>query len=487
MPKSSILQKLRSVLSGYADKAYFSPMWHCVVPLIGISETRVLSALFTVFLKIDSLTFRQDEDDKVWVQITQKDLSYFAGSLSIRSLAYAKERLVELGFIETSVEIVNNSKQPLWWSFDFDKFGRFFDFAKAFDCNFNPLNYGKTQEWKEFYLQNPDVVNEFKGLVQNFQCYIPNEASLCPQKENHSRDNTRDFCESKISESRENSLAKKVRENVTSGKKKKRIDVKPDKYIEFWNSLPNVPKCKIGYDAYEKCRAFFRAFKEYKAGSELFPLDTQLQKDIQLKTINRSSRRAPKCGPKQIPMRPDEEMFEWIKVAANAYSPDYVPIDKAHLPKSLYQFLYNDHSPKHGQYSIFLEKLWVNPPLTIDEDTYDRLWDHADADVQEMYVLFQGWYNIANGRDRDARFSLKDHKRLLSIARDWCDYYYKDLKEAGYVMPGSIEIPYFEAYVSYIKDVAPVNDFYDGMPLGTFKKCGQFWKVVLGEDSCIDY
>lgn len=490
MGKNNRVKELRSILSAYMDGAYYSPMWHCVVPLLGVSETRLISALFTVFLKVESVEFRQDKNEKVWIQISRDALCYFTGGMSKNNLDRAKERLVQLGFIETEVQTLNGAKQPLWWSFNFEQFGRFFDFAKAFDCNFNPLKYGHIQEWVEFYSQNPEIVDEFKVLVKDFEKYIPQEDNLEAQKikpplgagekqglqyaKNNPRVKT-------ISNSR-----KPVKEKVSAKSKEKLDDVKPDKYIEFWNSLPNVPKCKIGYKSYEKCREFFRAFKEYRVGTELFPLDSVERQRIQLNVINRSSKKAPKCGPRQIPMRPDSEMFEMIEEAANVYKTGYAPVDKSKLPSTLLSFLYNDHSPSRGATSIFLEKLWAYPPLTIDDETYETLWNRADDDTQEMYSLFQEWYNIANGRDREARFSLKDHKHLLCIAKDWRDYYYEDLKEFGHIMPGSISIPYFKDYVGYIKYVAPVDDFYDGMPLGTFKKGGQFWKIVLGEDSCID-
>lgn len=484
MGKNNKIKELRSVLSAYTDGAYYSPMWHCIVPILGITETRLLSALFTVFLRVESLVYKQGEDGKVWVQIARNTLCYFTGGMSIRSLSYAKDRLVKLGFIETEVQVCKGVKQPLWWAFNFEQFGRFFDFAKAFDCNFNPLKYGNTQEWAEFYSQNPEIVDEFKSLVKDFENYIPEDST---QKEKGPAETgllqREGNVEGKIGKY-VYGLTKRVKGNLPVKPKKSLQDIKPDKFIEFWNTQPSVPKCKIGSKAYEMCREFFKALQRYQVGTELFPLDTEEQQRLQLKILNRSVKSAPKCGPKQIPMRPDKEMFEMIEEAAKVYQVGYAPVDKKKwLPTALSRFLYNDHSRTFGRTSMFLEKLWARPPQTLDDAVYDSLWENADEDTRWIYETFQKWYNINRGREEDDSFLLKDHKRLLGIARDWRDYFYDELRDHSI---NGWDMNRFDDYVEYIKYVVPEDCLTEDMPLGTFKKGGYFWKRIFGEDSCLD-
>lgn len=172
------------------------------------------------------------------------------------------------------------------------------------------------------------------------------------------------------------------------GLKKPKKEARPDEYVEFWNSLPDVPKSYLGSQAYELCRNFFRAYQNHEIGTTtewILPND--------YKSITSCEDKQKKKGK----TRTRDEIFEHARIAARAFDPKYFPKDKKGLKKlGLKGFLYNSHA-KYGQSSAFM-KFVDSPPLRLD-DTRGIIESKTSDDEAHVIDIITEIYCFANDRD----------------------------------------------------------------------------------------
>lgn len=200
-----------------------------------------------------------------------------------------------------------------------------------------------------------------------------------------------------------------IKEKLGHGKQKKNIPADP--YIEYWNSLPGTPKCKPGSKAYEKGRAFFKAYCHYEVGRDRWFLPAEY-KPI-LKEINQEA--AHKKG-KRPAQRPHDEMLLHIEMAAFAFHPEYHPQDKRGLKKlGLSGFLYNSYSRNNGQSSAFCK--FVHKPVLRLDDTANTVIERLTDFESEVMDIVKEIYCFANNCDSNS-LSDKEEISAAKVARD---------------------------------------------------------------------
>lgn len=481
-------QEVKALVSTFVDCSGFIRDFKFFGVFMSKSAKDLFCTLLHFFLVLDPMgdrfTYKTGEDGRKWLQMSSADMCKYS-EIAIATLYRCIDELTKMGLVSTSVETIKGSKQPLYWALNYKTFERFILMATYFVgvAGMFPSKIGR-KRWVDFYVQHPEIVNEFKGYVKDFESYIPTEEekriALATLGEAPGRQEIekRDFEDADAS----NSTKRKVTTFKTPVKKKNTKksgmsvpDAKPDRFVEYWNTLPDVPKCKLGSKNYEIARSFFKAHQRYEAGEcKGFMLDSDEYKRLELRSLNGIPSNAQRRGPKKIPMRSDEEMFQHIGKAALVYQKEYMPLDKKKLPKTLPVFLYNTHSKKYGTTSMFLEKLSSWEPVSLDDSTYDALWDKGDEAVHNTYHLLAGIWNRHNHMEENDFLPLKEHKTLLQICESWVQFYFKAVESDP-------EHVYFGSYADFREWMGSVIEDYcwDDMPITAFRIGSTLWRKLM--------
>ncbi len=186
-----------------------------------------------------------------------------------------------------------------------------------------------------------------------------------------------------------------------------------NRFIEFWNTLPHVPKCKKGTKSYTSACKFLEQFRRFEVGSPPFLFTSEVAKKLNIKKINKIPPNVSRRGPTQVPVRRDDEIFEALATAALVYDPQYAPLNKKVLPGTLFGFLYNAYSK--GLISMFLSKLELCPPLLLDAGRLDELEQQTPDWKLDIVEIVRGLYIYANRKPEDYELSLEEFKIALNV------------------------------------------------------------------------
>lgn len=446
---------LSGLMESLHDNSNKLVIFKAYVPLLGFKATVLLGQLCTI---ADScVQICTDEDGHVWYQ---QSIQWMARqtALSESGLRRAKQVLLDLGLIY--VRQTASSDRTTLWRVNREKFSRLAAFAHALHYATNPDNSETIHIWIEFANKNPDIVEEFRPLYPRLNQYMSASAPIrreCPQPDLQTGNGP------------------KLRDHVVF--KKQKVEqtkcVRPSRFIEFWNTMPGVPKCKLGSKAYEYARRFFTAHQRYEAGNcPGFFLSTDEQERIHLEKINRIPVGVPLRGPHKRAIRPDEQIFRHIEQASLVYRKEYAPQNKAYLPKSLSAFLFNTFSKKHGIYSMFLEKIAMRP-LLLEEVSVEAIMDNAQQDELDTLRVLKRLFDQANLRDEDQELSLRDLKTGLAAARRILQLY----KEIPVLEVGIFahHFGFYDQFLEWYERFAE-DQLWEGMPMSAFHPSKDLWR-----------
>lgn len=402
------------------------------IPLLGEASTRLLMHLCN---SLENGYRNIVHDGKGWHKQSLEWMSHHT-QIPYNSLRRARDVLVEVGLVEVCQS--NRCDRTTLWRVCDDVFLRFAAFAHARFPATRPTNGETLPAYLEWCKQNPTIYDEFKHLCPDEDQQLIEAvqapkmgSSICPKSQFVDKNNSEQRTEptplettalssddfaiylDSIKRTKEPSTPLDARTHIPEKPKRQ---TRPDKYVEHWNQQPHVPKCAIGTKSYEKARDFFRAHRHYRAGELDFGVDKEERKRLQLHKLNRVPAN-PKYDGARNPVRPDSEMLEHIELAALVFHPDFAPVNKKVLPRSLPHFLYNPFS-KRGASSIFLEKLLCNPPAPSENASVENLLDGADEQELEALEYVKRVYYLTNGRSPEQDLNLAELKEALSIVRN---------------------------------------------------------------------
>lgn len=418
------------------------------VPLLGLKATVLLMHLSAT---IDNhYRVHVDEEGVLW---HRQNMRWMArqSALSESGLRQAKKTLLDLGLIY--IRQTASYDRTTYWRVDREKLARFFAFAHALYAATRPDNTYTLQQWLDFRKEYPDIVAEFRHLY-------PRLDQFSIRQEMRPED-----C----------SYGLNLKEHAafqSQGRPKKQT--KPCRFVEFWNSLSDVPKCTLGTKAYEQARRFFAAHQRYEAGNcSEFLLTSDEQQRIRLDKVNRVPPNAKRRGPKKIPMRSDEQMFRHIELAACSYRKEYTPRNKTLLPRALPLFLFTAHSKKYGTYSMFLERVGIYRPRLLDDVSRESILARASDEELETLRVLKDLFDQANRRDENQELSSRDLKVALDAARKILELY----NEIP-VLEVSIFASHFGSYdwfLDWYRQFAEDN-LWEGMPMSAFHPSKDLWR-----------
>lgn len=421
------------------------------VPLIGLKATALLMHLNTT---IDNgFRVERDQDGFVWHRQNIKWMCR-QSTLSEYGLRKAKECLLELGLIH--VKYGSGMDRTVYWRVDKEKLTRFFAFAHALYAATRPENEYTLPQWHAFLKNHPDIVEEFRHLYPRLSQFDPDKQ---PRKVNA-----------------KNLMKQPVQHKSTQSKKSEDIKTRPCRFVEHWNAQNSTPKCKIGTKAYEMARRFFAAYSRYEAGNcNEFMLSSDEQQRIRLDKINRIPQNAPCRGPKKIPVRPDEQMFRHIELAARAYQKEYTPRRKELLPKSLPAFLFNAYSKRYGACSIFLERVGIFRSKPIDESDYDAMLQRASPQELDTVSVIKQLYDYANDRAQDKELSMREFKTALDISRKIIEQY-NDFDMDTHIIASHFR--YYDDFLQWFSSYAE-DEIWRGMPITALSPGKDLWRRFI--------
>lgn len=410
------------------------------VPLLGAKATTLLMHLCNT---LENEEPSMVDDGLLWHKQNIEWMA-FHSSLSQSSLRRAKQRLVEYGLVHVRQE--ETCDRTTFWRVDTEKLSRFFAFSHALRNALRPDNTKTLPIWHDFVHAHPEIVEEFRCMYERINQYMPEKNLPSPSL--------------------------KLKEHASFQKREMPVK-RPCRFIEHWNKQVGVPKCKLGTKQYEAARKFFIAHRKFLAGHKLYVLNSDEQERIQLEKVNRIPLDAPRGGRAQVPLRTDAQMFQHIERAALAYHPDFTPVNKQKLPKSLPAFLYNTFSKIRGISSLFLERLIAFVPQPIDEVSIDAIWAGAALDEQDTVAVLKRIFDMANNRDVEQSLSLRDLKAALSAARRII---------ALYMQIPLTEVPIFASHFGQYNEFLErfemfVEDqVWEGMPMSALHPSKDIWR-----------
>ena len=497
------------------DKALF--------PILGANAT-VLLLYLCESLETGYNTFAE-EDGTVWHRQNYEWLSYHT-TLPRYTAIRAKNLLEREGLIETKQADEDRTNE---WRIIEDKFKRLLQFATMLRLASKPDNERTFPAWEAWKKENSGIVKSFAHLVRSFpkptmkpaqdgdfgkvtNCnHEPLGMDFALKGIKHLQDISYSYEKLRFSSEyvtplkrrleknknifygqgeesgKENQTASKGASSVLAQKKrearakaqakeeKEQSDLnRPSRFVDYWNTLPHVPKCKIGTKAYYTARKFFSAYRRYEAGISVFVLPESEQKRLRIFPKQNSSDR-----------RTDKEIFEHIRTAALAYDPQYAPTDKTWL-RNLANFTFRIFGKNCSRVSRspFLEFV-AFPPKHIEITSAESLLENAGECEYAAFEAIQELYNQANGYDADHQLSLTELKKALAFARSY--------REAHKTVPAETNarlahhIGTFQDFLSEWKRFAKEH-IWEGMPLGAFARDKDIWrKWVAWENSNMGY
>lgn len=455
------------------DTGGFLMLPKAYVPLLGVHATMLLTHLNST---IDNgFQTTQDENGIIW---HRQNVAWMCrqAALSDHELRKAKTFLLDLGLIY--VKQLNGADRTTCWRVNKEKLTRFAAFAYALFSATRPDNSNTIKQWWAFAKTNPDIVEEFRDLYPDVHHFDP------PADDDILNKEVRIKAEAEIASMRRTKQGKcviDIRNNKhfqpALPKKEEAPAFKPCRFVEHWNAQPDIPKCNPGTKGYETMRAFFKAHQRYMAGNcSAFMLDPDEQKRIELAKINRIPVDADRRGRNKIPMRSDKQMFDHIERAAKSYQKEYAPADKTKLPKNAPAFVFNSFSKKYGRSSIFLERLSICPPVLLDDQTREALWNKADKFERMTYQILKYLFDYANNQDENSQLSNRDHKTALRIATSYYDFYWQEMQDTYSDVFASF--PHYEDFLSWVGHVGQ-ELVWDNMPMSAFDVGKDFWRKFL--------
>ena len=409
--------------------------------LIGTKATTLLLHLCNSLEQGFRVTY--DEEGVAWHEQNLQWMSFHT-TLPLNTLRRARQVLIDLGLVRTKQ--ARGFDRTTLWSICEEKLGRFYMFAHALRYALRPENTYTLRKWTDWAAQNPDIVQEFAGLwpkadelAQSIgMSHLPRMGGcIIPKRDdvlnNNTQEQNSDYVTKNPADSDDIVMRRtkkpRCRFNIHNGPdlgepKTKPKPKAPCPYVEHWNSLPHVPKCRANTQAYNKARQFFEAHRKYNIGKGQFFLDDAEKERLQLTKVNIVPLDAQRNKAGDL-LRPHEQMLSHIEKAALTYDPEYFPQDKKWLPRSLPQFLYNTKSKKYGQTSLFIERLVTRPAQPLSECTYDGLMATATKPELQVVDMVKSMYDLANGRDSTQELDLREFKHALSVSRNILNEYMK--------------------------------------------------------------
>lgn len=418
------------------------------VPLLGLKATVLLMHLNTTM--DNRYRVYADEDGVLW---HRQSLKWMArqSSLSESALRIAKKTLVDLGFIQ--IRQTATYDRTTYWRVDQEKLARFCAFAHALYAATRPDNRYTLPQWQRFANAHPEIVEEFRPLYPRLDQFSGRQEM---QLENSGRVNL------------------KAHAAFATREAKQRPMPRPCRFVEFWNTLPNTPRCTLGTKAYEQARRFFAAHRRFEAGncSEFF-LTSDEQQRIRLDKINRVPPTAELRGPKKTPVRSDDQMFRHIELAARSYRVEFTPRNKALLPRGLPAFLYTSHSKKYGTCSMFLERVGIFRPQLLDDVSREGILTRATPEELETVEVLKSLYDEANRRDETQQLSLRELKAALAAARGILSKY--DEIPVNEVSIFASHFGSYDWFLDWFRRFAE-DQLWDGMPMTAFDVNKDLWR-----------
>lgn len=396
-------------------------------PLIGLQAAALLDHISSS-LEDESSVFK---NERLWHRQTTAQTLYATG-LTHEEFRHARQLLLD----ERLIDNRRAAAGIMWWSLP-DKFYRFREFAALLRFALRP-DKKTISVWREWALKNSKIIEEFRHLWPRVDSFLP-----------------------------EKKLAFKVKQTLGS---KIPVDSCPseNRWVEFWNSLPHVPKCKPGSKAYNKAKAFFAAHHRYEAGQcRGFMLTKDVRKKLRLDKINKH--------PEDVTHRPDAEMYAHIEQAALAYYPTYAPVEKKWLG-GLDNFLYiNGEWSKMGTRSYFLERVAFAPQL-IEDNSYQKMIDKADDWELDIVEAIKHVYFVACRRDKAEQLSLSEFKSALIIARKIAEKYIEIPTDKVSILAHHFSD--YSAFVTWWKNYCEEH-VWDGMPLTALDPTKDMWRRFI--------
>lgn len=436
------------------------------IPLLGVHATMLLTHLNST---IDNgFQTTEDQDGLIWHRQNVKWMCRQT-ALCEYELRKAKKELLGLGLIH--IQQSGGVDRTTCWRVDKEKLARFAAFAYALFSATRPDNGKTIQQWWAFASKYPAIVEEFRSLYPRLHDFDP------PHNANPASPPNAPILVSQAPPQKKPIKVEIKKHDEFQPKQKQGTSPKPCRFVEHWNEQPEVPKCKLGTKAYEQARAFFKAHQRYQAGNcSGFMLDPDEQARIGLDKVNRIPLDAERRGPNKIPMRPDSQMFHHIEKAAKFYQKEYAPIDKSKLPNNASIFFFNPYSRKYGRSSMFLERLYISPPVLLEDETRDGLWTKAHKFERMTYRILKRFFDFANNRDENIELSIRDHKIALSIATHYYDFYCSEMENSYSDIYASF--PNYEDFLSWFAHVGQ-ELVWDNMPMGAFDVGKDLWRKFL--------
>lgn len=376
-------------------------------------------------------------------------------AMSESEVRQAKDTLLEEKLIQ-----VRQSKRSFdratMWSVNFFKLSRLWQFANALQMANKLENEHTLDAWHGWSRENSDIVNEWKHLYPRLGKF---EA------------------ERKAGKINVTAIAPEV--FTKAGKRKEQQENRKPaalcRYVEYWNNLPHVPKCKRDTKAYAFARKFFSHHRHYKAGqASPFILAADVQKYIKLHMINRVPFNALRVGKKNTPVRSHEEMISHIEKAALAFDPAYYPVNKKHLG-NLSSFLYRSMG-KGGTLSFFLERLEVNEPMLMKTTAHPDLQIEASEDEEDVIMIIETLFNQANGRRPNTEFSDREYNTALKIAREVLSMYDKIPTRTNATL--AHHFPDYLRFLDWWKEHCS-DHLWQGMPVNAFGIDKNLWRSFI--------
>lgn len=415
-------------------------LFKAYVPLLGLKASILLMHLTTTM--DNGYRVYADEDGVLWHKQSLKWMLR-QSTLSEHGLRVAKKKLVELGLVH--IKSLQSFDRTTYWRVDAEKLSRFCAFAHALYAATRPNNEHTLPQWQTFAKIHPDIVEEFKPLYPRLGQFG-------------------------VLEMKPVSIGSRLKKQNPAPQKQ----VNPCKFVEYWNTQADVPRCKMGTKAYETARKFFAAHRKYEAGNcSGFMLDSDEQARIRLDKVNRVPPTAERRGPKKTPVRSDEQMFRHIERAARAYRKDYEPKRKELLPRDLSTFLFNSHSKRYGAASMFLERIGIFPPRLIDDTSRAAILRRATPEELDTVEVLKRLFDQANDHLDSQELSLRDLKTALDVARAILEKYAEIPVDEV-----SIFAAHFGSYNWFLDwyEKFAADQVWSGMPIGALHPKKDIWR-----------
>jgi hypothetical protein len=188
----------------------------------------------------------------------------------------------------------------------------------------------------------------------------------------------------------------------------KKIEHKNHPLLDYWNSLPCVPKHKdVTTKRYKEAVKLIHALQAGKLGSDKFPLDQEF--------LDKHKIHPSRIGRKVS----DTAIKQWMDKLDLCFTHGFWPKNKDKLPKSLADLIYSSTTVK-SWYFILLNKV----PKALSEYNFEKKVKHNGEDFStSVQHLAEGLSMARYNNSEDEDISTEEKHQLIDVASKIHSYY----------------------------------------------------------------